>query len=80
MRHGLIFRFITVNKVDPPGSTPNNARRSDSCHTKPTILNLLPPVGGTGGGTAPTSTEDIETDEEALMSDPPTTGTGGGGG
>jgi hypothetical protein len=38
-----------------------------------------PPVGGSGGGTEPTSTEDVETDE-ALMSDPPTTGTGGGGG
>jgi hypothetical protein len=37
-----------------------------------------PPVGGTGGGTAPQA-EDIETDEQALMSDPPTTGTGGGG-
>ena len=32
----------------------------------------------TGGGTAPQA-EDIETDEQALMSDPPTTGTGGGG-
>ena len=34
-----------------------------------------PPVGGSGGGTAP-NTEDIET--EAQMSEPPTGGSGGG--
>jgi len=28
-------------KVDPPGSTPNHARRSDLCQTQHTILNLL---------------------------------------
>lgn len=35
-----------------------------------------PPVGGSGGGTAP-NTEDIET-ADAQMSEPPTGGSGGG--
>ena len=37
-----------------------------------------PPVTGSGGGTAPVTTEDVEVPEEAQMSDPPTSGSGGG--
>jgi hypothetical protein len=39
MLTGLIFRLTLINKVDPPGSTPNIARRSRLCQTQILLKN-----------------------------------------